>query len=147
MGVMDTDPQVLTNLQEIRSLLQALVTIGIVIAAAVVIRVLLVMYSTWRQIQKEGFEDKASALYRDGRLDDLVQACHERAALHSADPYPHYYLGIVEFDRGHDAPARAHFDKTLALAPTWRSHVASYLERLNERATPAASLESAHEEA
>src|SRR5688500_10223050 len=54
MGVMDTDPQVLTNLQEIRSLLQALVTIGIVIAAAVVIRVLLVMYSTWRQIQKKG---------------------------------------------------------------------------------------------
>lgn len=131
---MDTNPQVLASLEEIRSLLHSLVTIGIVIVVVVVIRTLLVGYSAWREIRKEGFEGKASALYRDGKLDELVQLCKERAAVHSGDPYTHYYLGIVEFDRGHDADARAHFDRVVALAPTWRSHVSNYLERISERA-------------
>ena len=130
---MEASPQVLARLEEIRGLLQTLVTIGIVIAIAVIIRTMLVWYSTWREIRKEGFEGKASALYRDGKLDELVQLCKERAAFHAGDPYSHYYLGIVEFDRGNDAEARAHFDKTVALAPTWRSHVANYLEKIRER--------------
>jgi hypothetical protein len=133
---MEPNSQTLTSLEEIRGLLQALVTIGIVIAVAVVIRVLLAVYTMYRQIRREGFEDKAAGLYRDGKMDELVQLCNERVALHSGDPYPHYYLGIVDFDRGNDAQARAHFDKTLAIAPTWRSHVGNYLERLDERAGP-----------
>jgi hypothetical protein len=131
---MNADPQVLASLEEIRNLLHTLVTIGAVIAFAVVIRTVLVAYSAWREIKKEGFEGKASALYRNGKLDDLVQLCLERAAVHSGDPYPHYYLGIVEFDRGHDVDARSHFDKVVALVPTWRSHVSNYLERIRERA-------------
>jgi hypothetical protein len=130
----NTDPQVLTSLEDIRGLLQTLVTIGIVIAVVVVIRTSLVGYSTWREIRKEGFEVEASALYRKGKLDELVQACKERADIHSGDPYPHYYLGIVEFDRANYPQARAHFDKTVAIAPTWRSHVENYLELIRERA-------------
>ncbi|MET0657179.1 MAG: tetratricopeptide repeat protein [Steroidobacteraceae bacterium] len=130
---MTSDPQVLKHLVEISDRLGTLVVIGIVIAVAVVIRALLAFISQVRQYRREGIEDILASLYKQGRVDDLIQKCNERAASDTWDPYPHYYLGVVQFDRGNDAEARAHFNKVLALAPPWRITVNSYLESINER--------------
>jgi predicted Zn-dependent protease len=128
---MDTDSQALSNLEEIRRLLQVLVYIGLVIASAVAIRTLLYIWATWRQIRSEGFQGRASEKYRDGKLDELAQMCKERLESHPRDVYATYYLGVIAFDRSEYTEAKDYFTQTLALAPTWHAQVSGYLEKIS----------------
>ena len=130
---METDPQILGTLEDIRRLLQVLTWISAIIAAAVTVRLIIYAYVTWRQVKSEGLEALVMPHYRQGRLDRVVELCREELGQRPDNPYAHWYLGIVDFDRGSSESARAHFDRVLALVPSWRPSVEPYLQKLNNQ--------------
>jgi len=129
---METNSQILSELQAQTQLLRLIVWAGGAIAVALLVRLAMAAYSTWHQMRREGFSSIAGPAYMARRFDQLDQMCQERIAEHPSDPYPHFYLGLSLFEQGRLNESVPHFERAQELSPAWGPQIQAYLQRIRE---------------
>jgi tetratricopeptide (TPR) repeat protein len=116
------ESEILHTLEQIRA---ELYVIGAAVWIAVVfwiIRQSSSVAANFKHAWRETWSSRASALFDDGKYNDLLKLCEEKLKERPRDALAHWWLARAYREKGERDLARQHFKAVVEISPGWKLH-------------------------
>jgi tetratricopeptide (TPR) repeat protein len=133
LALKNMDTEILANLEQIKSLLVAILVIVSIILLWQVVVVTSRFLTKGTIYREKVFIHLASKHYDNGEYEELIRYSEEKIRKWGNNPYPMYWLARGHLKQGNLEAAKKLFEEVEEMEPEWRQSIEPYLAEINGR--------------